>query len=1276
MPGKAPASSGGAMVNRKHKRAKTDGVRDDAGAGAADPTSANATAAPRVKAQPFKKARKTPAMASQPDDAATANDATAAARAPARKKKRGNFWDKLSGWKEVEVGDDFLLGAEEGGFAGLEILDDPAVLDQYMLEGQPGAEESGDGGDFNDGDDGNDGDADVRQAEEAAAVDPVADAAAPKKEKTKKEKKPKKGKDVAAAAEAAGDGGEAAAEPAAAEAAAGEGAAVVDAAAAAAAAEERKRKQRERMKAKKARRKERRMQRLQGGEGGSASGDEGDGGASEDPDVAAAADGQEGAAAGAAAPPAKRRKQEPAAAAAAAAAEAPAAAASGGAAKPKPKQPQPQSKQQEEKKKPQQEKPQKAQQKQEPVDAEGQDDEEEEDAAASEEAEAATEEEAEAEEDHPTAVVEEEEEEEKEPVDMSAWEEFELHPSVVSGLQICGFGAPTPIQRECLHPAIRARADIIGAAQTGSGKTLAFGLPILHMLATERAAAEAAAEREQEEEEEGKEQEEGQEEQVHGSSEGDDGEVLTGTEEGEEERDEEMQTAEESEEQEEEEVEAAPAATATAGGKRVSKRQQRQQRQQQQRGKRGKKQQQQKKKKGKQQQRRQQQQQQAWPKPVPGPLRALILTPTRELAMQVCAHLQTIGRPCGVRVAAIVGGISDVKQARLLAARPAVLVATPGRLWDLMCRPPSTDRHGPAAAAHLANLTSLSFLVLDEADRMVAQGHYKELSNILDLLPHPTHAREVTEDPEFAELKAAKQQKQKQEAAAKEKQAGSEEEEQEEEEGGSGEGEQSEEADAMEEAEEEEEQQQQPEEEEEQEEEEQDEKKKGKGKAHLLQTFVFSATLTLPLFLKKRLRRGGGGAGGGAATLESLMDRVPFRTSPAPRVVDLTTERRIAERVTEAAVSCLEAERDEVLYYLLARHPGRTLVFANAVSAIRRLGALLKLLGLPVQPLHAQQQQRQRLKALDRFRSNDQAVLVATDVAARGLDIPGVTTVIHYQLPASADTYIHRCGRTARGVSGDGISIALVTPREAPRFAGLARVLGREPPPAFPVEAALMPQVRARVRLAMRLDDIERKERKNRAEDSWRRSNAKALGLDVSDDEQGGSGGSDSDGEGGGRRLRNGRQSRPSAEAVSLRQQLAALTAEPLAPKMNRRYFTGGLAAAVATRVKEPAAAPRPPSKAPAAGSTAEVPGAAAAAVPQAVALASRLQQSREAVAAATAEASKKRAKKTAAAKKAAAAGKGAPAGRKLDPRLIVSRNQLKKKHHRGMVVIPQAFGR
>jgi ATP-dependent RNA helicase DDX24/MAK5 len=146
--------------------------------------------------------------------------------------------------------------------------------------------------------------------------------------------------------------------------------------------------------------------------------------------------------------------------------------------------------------------------------------------------------------------------------------------------------------------------------------------------------------------------------------------------------------------------------------------------------------------------------------------------------------------------------------------------------------------------------------------------------------------------------------------------------------------------------------------------------------------------------------------------------------------------------------------------------------------------------------LHAQQQQRQRLKALDRFRADESGVLVATDVAARGLHIPEVASVIQYQLPPTADTYIHRAGRTGRG-DARGACISLVVPGEARRFAALHGVLGRGAPGNFPVDSAVIKDVHARVRLAQRIDEVERGDRKQTAEERWLERNAAAIGMSL-----------------------------------------------------------------------------------------------------------------------------------------------------------------------------------
>jgi Helicase conserved C-terminal domain len=147
------------------------------------------------------------------------------------------------------------------------------------------------------------------------------------------------------------------------------------------------------------------------------------------------------------------------------------------------------------------------------------------------------------------------------------------------------------------------------------------------------------------------------------------------------------------------------------------------------------------------------------------------------------------------------------------------------------------------------------------------------------------------------------------------------------------------------------------------------------------------------------------------------------------------------------------------------------------------------------QVLHAQQQQKQRLKALDRFKADSRGVLVATDVAARGLDIPNVRCVIQCQLPPSADTYIHRAGRTARGVDGHGVNIAIVVPNEVGRFSALGQLLQEAAPTRVPVHPAVLEHVQHQVKLAEHIDNVERQQRKSRADVDWFSRSASELGA-------------------------------------------------------------------------------------------------------------------------------------------------------------------------------------
>lgn len=158
----------------------------------------------------------------------------------------------------------------------------------------------------------------------------------------------------------------------------------------------------------------------------------------------------------------------------------------------------------------------------------------------------------------------------------------------------------------------------------------------------------------------------------------------------------------------------------------------------------------------------------------------------------------------------------------------------------------------------------------------------------------------------------------------------------------------------------------------------------------------------------------------------------------------------------------------------------------NAIWAKPRKGGVL-------QVLHAQQQQRQRLKALSRFQGGKCAVLVATDVAARGLHIPDVEMVVQYQLPPTADTYIHRAGRTARA-GAEGVCVSVVVPQESERFSRLHVALGQAAPQQFPVDAKVLRDLRARTRLAQRIDELERVNSKASADLKWMQRQSAAIG--------------------------------------------------------------------------------------------------------------------------------------------------------------------------------------
>ncbi|KZT25757.1 DEAD-domain-containing protein [Neolentinus lepideus HHB14362 ss-1] len=494
-------------------------------------------------------------------------------------------------------------------------------------------------------------------------------------------------------------------------------------------------------------------------------------------------------------------------------------------------------------------------------------------------------------------------------------------------------------------------------------------------------------------------------------------------------------------------------------------------------------------------------------------LKALILCPTRELALQVSSHLNVClnevdldaahssesvrngkkGKgmnkqelndpgpsqqkpkarsPPLVSVAAIMGGMSSQKQRRILDRGVDVLVGTPGRLWDILQEDDTLARE----------IKNLRFLVLDEADRMVQAGHFAELDHILRLTLRSSQQEDT--DPEFKELDKTKDAGH---AAEKEN----------------------------------------------------------------MQTFVFSATMNKDLQRNLKIRKRSKAAKTKpASTLDDLLLRLDFR-DPEPEVIDLSPEGRVVSTLREGKIECLSADKDVYLYYFLLRYPGRSLVFLSSIDGIRRLLPLMELLNVNAFPLHSQLEQRQRLNNLDRFKSSQNSVLLATDIAARGLDVPEVDHVIHYQIPRSADVYVHRNGRTARAMR-KGFSMLMCGPDERRMVRALLGSLNRDESeiPDMTIDLHMLDKLKARVQLAKQIDKAQHKVKKENYEKNWIKEAAEAMEIELdsdfaaSDDDEG---------------TVHTKKRKDSAKVGALKAELKQLLAQPLLAKgISAKYITSG----------------------------------------------------------------------------------------------------------------------
>jgi len=293
-------------------------------------------------------------------------------------------------------------------------------------------------------------------------------------------------------------------------------------------------------------------------------------------------------------------------------------------------------------------------------------------------------------------------------------------------------------------------------------------------------------------------------------------------------------------------------------------------------------------------------------KPSAKPL-ALILSPTRELAIQIDEALSRIGAGTGVRSAVVVGGMSEAKQLQAIRRGVQVLIATPGRLCDFLDR-------------KLVSLESVKIVVLDEADRMLDMGFLPAVESIL-----------------------------RKTAAER-------------------------------------------------------------------QTLFFSATLE-----------------GGAERLIHKYMKDPVRIT-----VGSTT--RPADRIE---MHVYEVEQDRklgLLDMLLNNQEGSFLVFARTKHGAERLAKKVSAKGFKAAAIHGDRSQNQRNMALKGFQEGYYRVLVATDVAARGIHVDGIAHVVNYDLPQAAEDFIHRVGRTGRA-GADGVASTFATSAERADVRNIERLL-------------------------------------------------------------------------------------------------------------------------------------------------------------------------------------------------------------------------------------------
>jgi ATP-dependent RNA helicase RhlE len=294
-------------------------------------------------------------------------------------------------------------------------------------------------------------------------------------------------------------------------------------------------------------------------------------------------------------------------------------------------------------------------------------------------------------------------------------------------------------------------------------------------------------------------------------------------------------------------------------------------------------------------------------------IRTLILTPTRELAIQIDESMHAYGRNTGLRHAVIFGGVSQHSQVETLRRGVDILTATPGRLLDLM-------------GQGIISLHSIEIFVLDEADRMLDMGFIHDVRKVIAKLP-PRR-----------------------------------------------------------------------------------------------QTLFFSATMP--------------------TEIQKLADTI--LTNPVK--VEVTPVSSTAEKIDQSVYFVEKGNKRALLQHILKdKSISRTLVFTRTKHGADRVVKELDRAGIHAEAIHGNKSQNARQRALSNFKTGETRVLVATDIAARGIDVDEITHVINYELPNEPETYVHRIGRTARA-GASGIALSFCEAEERPYLKDIQKLINQAIP--------------------------------------------------------------------------------------------------------------------------------------------------------------------------------------------------------------------------------------